>query len=327
MVTLALLGDVMLGRGVNTEVAVRPPASFWGDALPLLGEADAGFANLECALTPTLQRWQATPKVFYFRADPGAVAVLQAANIRYVSLANNHTLDYGYQGLRDTIACLDAAGIAHSGAGETLAEAQRPALVKAGDLTVGVIAATDNEPPFAATADRPGTHYLPISTEPATLAMIAQLVAQAREAGAALVVLSLHWGPNMVTVPPPHFRAFARAVIDGGIDIVYGHSAHVFQGVERYRQGLILYDTGDALDDYAVDPELRNDWSFLFFVEVAPPGKVQRLRLVPLRLAYARTGLAHGEEAAAICARMTALSAALGTRLRPGEGGLVLPLA
>src|SRR5262249_24064988 len=127
---VALVGDVMLGRGVAAEIEQRPPASFWGDALPLLRRADLVVAGLECAITHASVPWTRTPKVFHFRAPPAAVQVLRAAEIGLVALANNHTLDFEVAGLLDTIAFLDAAGIAHAGAGRNLAAARRPAIVE-----------------------------------------------------------------------------------------------------------------------------------------------------------------------------------------------------
>jgi poly-gamma-glutamate synthesis protein (capsule biosynthesis protein) len=117
----------------------------------------------------------------------------------------------------------------------------------------------------------------------------------------------------MVTAPPAPFREFAHATIDAGFDLVHGHSAHVFQGIEIYRGRPIFYDTGDFIDDYRVDAKLRNDWSFIFLADVAQPPRVERVRLIPTRLTYARVDLATGDEAKAICARMIERCAALGT--------------
>src|SRR6059058_2005009 len=114
---LALVGDVMLGRGVAEEIARRPPESFWGDTLPLLREADLVVAGLECAVTTHPVPWTRWPKVFHFKTPPQATDVLRAAGVQLVSLANNHVLDFGVQGLLDTLDHLDAAGIAHAGAG------------------------------------------------------------------------------------------------------------------------------------------------------------------------------------------------------------------
>ena len=136
-------------------------------------------------------------------------------------------------------------------------------------------------------------------------------------------MFSNHWGPNMVQRPKAVFRRFARAVIDLGVDIYYGHSAHVFQGVEIYRGKPILYDTGDFIDDYAVNPELRNDWSFLFRVSVEE-GSLERLDLIPVKLSYARVDLATGGERESILNRMERLSAEMGAVFARREGALVL---
>lgn len=325
IMTLAFVGDVMLGRLVNDEIPSRSPDSFWGSTLPVLREADAVFANLECAITTDGRVWSRTPKAFHFHADPAAVAVLRAGNIRCVSLANNHTLDFETEGLLDTLRYLDEAGIAHAGAGRTIEEAMRPALVRLADLTVGVIALTDNEPPFAARPNRPGTWYTEIRSDPPVLDPIGERVRQLRDEGADLIVLSVHWGPNMVQAPPRRFREFARAVLDRGVDLLHGHSAHIFQAVERYGRGLILYDTGDFLDDYAVDSKLRNDWSFIFLVEADRSG-LRCLRMLPVRLHLARVDRAEDEEFEAIRDRMAALCAEFDTPVRPTAEGLELTL-
>jgi poly-gamma-glutamate capsule biosynthesis protein CapA/YwtB (metallophosphatase superfamily) len=319
-VTLAFVGDVVLARGLNAMMARRSPESFWGNVLPLLYSADAVIANLECAVTKQTRHWQKSPKMFYLRADPCAIEVLRAARIRCVSLANNHTLDFGEEGLRDTLSYLDAAGIQHTGAGRDLAEAAEPAMIDAAGLRVAILSFTDNEPSFAAGRDHPGTNYLEIATDPPVLARVEQAALRARQLAAQLVILSLHWGPNMVRRPPTEYCAFARATLNLGIDVIHGHSAHVFQGVERHQQRLVLYDTGNILDDFPSDPDFRNDWSFIFFVEADQTG-LHCVRLVPVRLNYGRVDLAAGAEFKAIVNRMYGLCAALGTyALRTSEG-------
>ncbi len=321
MITLALTGDVMLGRGVNETLGAARPEEPWGDVLPLLHSADLRLINLECAITEHKQPWSRTSKVFHFRADPlAALRVLEAAHIEACSLANNHTLDFEEQGLLDTLAHLDAAGIRHAGAGRDGEEAARPAILEGG---VALVAFTDNEPPFAAGPGKPGTNYLPVSVEPEVLRRVEEAIGTAREAGARTVVFSNHWGPNMVERPRDVFRRFARAVVDLGADVYYGHSAHVFQGVEIYRGKPILYDTGDFIDDYAVDPRLRNDRSFLFRVSMED-GALERLELFPVILPYARVELARGTEREAILDRMVSLSVEMGTAFDRGEDRLVL---
>jgi len=326
MITLALVGDVMLGRGVDEALKdYGRPEEPWGDALPVLDAADLRLINLECAITTHDRPWNRTPKTFHFRADPSrAVGVLRAARIDACSLANNHTMDFEEVGLLDTLVHLDAAGIRHAGAGRNLEEAARPVVLDAPDAEkVALLAFTDNEPPFAAGVARPGTNYLPTSLEPEVLNRVEAAIAGAREAGADTILFSEHWGPNMRERPRGLFRRFAHAVVDRGADVYYGHSAHVFQGVEIYRGKPILYDTGDFIDDYAVDARLRNDRSFVFRVSVEG-GALRRLELIPVVLSYARTELAAGEEREEILARMKRLSAEMGTRLLRREGALVL---
>jgi poly-gamma-glutamate synthesis protein (capsule biosynthesis protein) len=301
------------------------PESFWGDVLPVLRAADAVVANLECAITASPEPWDRTAKVFHFRARPEAVAVLRAANVRCVSLANNHTLDYRETGLLETLSNLEAAGIRAVGAGPDLDTARAITVIDAGGVRLGVAAFTDNEPPFAAGPTRPGTSYLDIGGDPQAPQLVAHAVSAVRDAGADLVVLSLHWGPNMVVSPPPRFRDFARAAIDGGVDLVFGHSAHVFQGLEVYGQRPILYDTGDFLDDYAIDAKLRNDWSFLFLLDVED-ARMQKLRLRPVRLTYAEVNFAAGDELDAIRTRMRVLCREFDTRLTDTEEGLEIAL-
>jgi len=327
MITLALTGDVMLGRKVAEALNdYMRPEEPWGDVMPLLDAADLCIINLECAITDYEQPWTRTPKVFHFRTQPSAIETLRTARVDACSLANNHTLDFEEQGLLDTLEHLDAAGIRHAGAGRNREEAADPAIltVPADDTPrVALLAFTDNEPPFAAGIDRPGTNYLPVSLKPDVLQRVKGAVSAVREMGVDTVIFSNHWGPNMVQRPREIFRRFARAVIDLGVDIYYGHSAHVFQGVEIYRGKPILYDTGDFIDDYAVDPELRNDWSFLFQVSVVE-GRFERLDLTPVKLSYARVDLATGGERETILNRMERLSAEMGTVFARRKGALVL---
>src|ERR671912_2823895 len=173
MIALALTGDVMLGRKVAEALNYHMrPEEPWGDVMPLLDAADLRIINLECAITDNEQPWTRTPKGFRFRAEPSAIGTLRTARIDACSLANNHTLDFEEQGLLDTLEPLDTAGIRHAGAGRNREQAADPAIltVPADHVRrVALLALTDNEPPFAAGIDRPGTNYLPVSLKPDVL--------------------------------------------------------------------------------------------------------------------------------------------------------------
>ena len=177
---------------------------------------------------------------------------------------------------------------------------------------IGFIAATDNEPDFVAGEDKPGSNYLRINLQQDTLTHLEEDIQRAKAQGAQLIILSLHWGPNMVQAPGGRFRSFAQKAIEMGVDIIHGHSAHLFHGIEFYQNGVIFYDTGDFLDDYATDPDLRNDWSFVFLIELKDQ-EIHKVKARPVLLEYAQTNMATGLEAQEIMARMVKLCEPFGT--------------
>lgn len=275
-------GDVMLGRHVNERQRSRPGSAVWGDALADLRSLDGVCVNLECCLSTRGTPWQRTRRAFHFRADPDwAVPALREANVSVAALANNHVLDYEEPALLDTLDALEEGGIAYAGAGRDAAEAFRPATASAGDCTVGVLSLTDNTPEYAASEDGPGTAHVEMDPENAETRAAVRGALDALDAD--LVVASLHWGPNMREHPPDRFREFAHWLVDEGVDVVHGHSAHVFQGVEDYRGRPVVYDAGDFVDDYAVDFDLRNDRSFLYELH-AVDGRPDRLVCHPTEI-------------------------------------------
>lgn len=304
----------MLGRAVNDTVRRMGPAYPWGNVLPYLQAFDLSIVNLECVIAASETPWAPDSKSFHFRADPIAIESLQLAGIDCVTIANNHILDYGQEALAEMLTRFDAVGIRHAGAGRNLAEAQRAAILEAQGITVAVIASTDNEPQWLATVDEPGTNWIPVLPEDQVVTSIRAGIERCRRAGAGLVVYSNHWGPNMTERPSARFREFARAVIDAGADVYFGHSAHVFQGIEIYRGKPILYDAGDFVDDYAVDPRLRNDQGLLFRLEIAAT-RVERVELIPLIIRRCQVNIADGEERWAIGERIRRLSAEFGAEV------------
>ncbi len=328
--TLAFVGDVMLGRGIDALSGSRPPESFWGDTLPLLHAADGVVANLECPITHSGPRWRRTWKAFRFRASPCAVDLLKAANIRAVYLANNHILDFEWRGVSETLAHLDAAGIAHAGAGRDSRDAAQPVLFKVAGRRIGLIGLTDNVAVFAAGPRAAGTNHVRIRPDHATLGLIDLQIRGLREAGAEAVILSAHWGPNLRTWPPARFKAFARCAVDLGVDVFHGHSAHLFQGVEAYAGGIILYDTGDFLDDYWIFPGVRTDRSFVFSIRFTEDrtGRLRPAHLSMMPVSQARTAvrLARGAESRAIRRRMQRRCQALGTPVTWTDHGLEVAL-
>ena len=316
-VTVALVGDTMLGRGVARSLATTPPEALVApEVRAALGQADLVVLNLECCISERGQPWEAPGKPFFFRAPPRAVELLVLLRTDCVTLANNHALDYGFDALADTLDNLTAAGIASVGAGPDLERARRPVTLVAGGLRVAVLGVTDHPPDFAAGPDRPGVAFADLARQ--VPGWLAELV---REAGAQadITLVSPHWGPNMTTAPVRHVRRAATALLDAGATLIAGTSAHVPHGVA----GRVLYDLGDFLDDYRVDPRLRNDLGLLFLVTLDRAGPL-RLEALPLKLEYCHTRLATGEDAAWMRHRFRTASAALGTTVQDMAGRLII---
>ncbi len=311
-IRLALLGDVMLGRGVNAALRERGPDYPWGDTLPLLGRADLRLCNLECVLSDRGRPWSRPSKAFHFRSDAANLDVLARAQIDAVALANNHVLDYEHDALVDMLDRLDAAGIGRAGAGRDVADAARPAVLEAAGWRVGLVAFTDNEPGWEAGEARSGVCHVPADpSTPAARALVDRVAAESDAVDA--LVVSAHWGPTWGEEPPPGHVELARALVDAGARVVFGHSPHTFRAIEPRGDGLILYSAGDFIDDYAVDELERNDWSAIFEVEL-DAGGVRALRVTPTVIRGCAARLALGAEREAIARKLGRLCAARGTR-------------
>jgi poly-gamma-glutamate capsule biosynthesis protein CapA/YwtB (metallophosphatase superfamily) len=316
-VTVALAGDTMLGRGVARTLATTPPPALVApEVRDALGQADLVVLNLECCISERGRPWDAPGKPFFFRAPPRAVELLVLLGVDCVTLANNHALDYGFDALADTLDHLATAGIAAVGAGADLEQARRPAILAAGGLRVAVVGVTDHPADFAAGPGRPGVAFADLGRR-----VPDWLLEDIREADAEAdaTLVTPHWGPNMTSAPVRHVRRAASELVEAGATLVAGHSAHVPHGVA----GRVLYDLGDFLDDYRIDPRLRNDLGLLFLVTLDERGPV-RLDALPLKLEFSHTRLAAGEDAAWMRRRFRAACADLGTELEEAAGRLLI---
>ncbi|MBO1413555.1 CapA family protein [Streptomyces sp. FH025] len=321
--TVALAGDTMLGRGVAEALrhAPTPATLLSAEVRELLAGADLVVLNLECCVSGRGERWPDPDKPFFFRAPPSAAAVLAELGVDCVTLANNHALDYGFDALTDTCDLLERAGVRTVGAGRDASAAREFAVLEAGGARLAVVGVTDHPEEYAAGARRPGVAWAELRT--GVPDWLTELVARAsREADAVLV--TPHWGPNMTSHPPSHVRAAAPRLLTAGATLVAGHSAHVFHGVAES----VLYDLGDFIDDYAVDPALRNDLGLLFLVTLDGPDRAHlapvRLDAVPLFLDFCHTRLARGEEWEWIRERFTTACAELGTDVDERAGRLTV---
>jgi poly-gamma-glutamate synthesis protein (capsule biosynthesis protein) len=333
-VLLLLCGDVMTGRGIDqilphpgdprlcepyvqsaldyVELAervhgpIRRPVAFdyvWGDALDELKRArpDARIVNLETAVTG---RGDCAPKGINYRMHPANLPCLTAAAIDCCALANNHVLDWGEDGLLDTLDSLTAAGLKTAGAGRDAAAAAAPAIVdlaaRGRVLVFGCGSESSGIPPaWRAAASRPGVNLVADLSDSAIGSIAAQVRAVKRPGD--IAVLSLHWGYNWDYRIPQWQRRFAHGIVDrAGIDIVHGHSSHHAKAIEVHRGKLILYGCGDFLNDYegiGGEEEFRPNLVLMYLPTVDPgDGRLLALSMVPLRLRRFRLERATAEE-------------------------------
>jgi len=314
-VKLALAGDTMLGRGVADRLASVPPSALFSDGVVAAAhEADLFVLNLECAISDRGQRWPDPRKPFFFRAPPVAVEALRHLGVGCVTLANNHALDFGTAALLDTCRHLADANIEWVGAGTDESAARTPVVIELGGLRVAVVGVTDHPSDFAASVDRPGVAHADLRRRTPDW-----LLDTVRHVDADVVVVTPHWGPNMVSEPVAHVRSAAATLLGAGATMIAGHSAHVFHGVADR----VLYDLGDFIDDYARDPVLHNEFGLLWLVTF--DGNVPtRVEAVPLTLEYCHTRLADRDEGAWIADRFRRACAAVGTDVAEEGGRLVV---
>ncbi len=314
--TLTLAGDVMLGRGVEKKMAEG--ANIWGDVKPILQKSNITHINQEFVFTTTEET--GTEKAFYFKADPKHVKSLLAAGIDSVSLANNHSLDYGIAGLNETFLTLTQAGIQYSGAGTNLTNAQTPSCILSRGKKICFISFTNNMPEWGATPDKPGVFYLPILEK--YLPPLLEVIKKTKAAGADLIVVSAHWGRNWDKRPPEGFAEFARAAIDAGTDIFHGHSGHIIQGIEWYKDKPIFYCMGDLVDDYAVQSG-RNDLGYVATVTINTDLKIEKAEIYPTKIVDRVASLAKKKDFKWVEKALKDRSKGYGTELEEKTGVII----
>ena len=288
--TVVLAGDAMLGRDFNDLYDADPNYQAFRELDDATRDADMIAFNLETTITTSEDIWLG--KNFNFKLDPRHAASAlgsfpgQPSVPRVLSLANNHSLDFGVAGLLETMATLDAHGMRRVGAGVDFDESRTPLVLTTDDgVRIGIIAASSVcscDGSWSATADSPGMWQID-SDDPSDLV---DAVRELRPRVDWLVIM-LHWGPNWVTEwPIAWMEDLAEDLAGAGADVIVGTSAHHVLPVERHGLTLVLNGTADFIDDYANPHEgFRNDISYLARVRLEPDQEAA-LELVPLRVEH-----------------------------------------
>lgn len=364
-ITLFLCGDVMTGRGVdqilphpsdpilyesyvknakdyaslaeNVHGKIERNVSYtyvWGEALNNLKQRnpDIRLINLETSITTSSNYWKS--KGINYRMHPENIKLISAANINACSLANNHTLDWGYEGLEETIKCLNKEKIKYSGAGKNLQEASTPIIlhVKGTRVLIFGIGMTNSGIPFSwkASSNKAGLQVFTNYSE-LTLQEIKHRVNKYRKPGD-IVILSMHWGDNWGYEISDDEKYFAHKLIDFcGVDVIHGHSSHHIKGFEMYKKKLILYGCGDFINDYegiSGFEDYRSDLCLQYFLKLNPvTGNLSALEMIPGQIKKFRINRASNEDAIWILNRINRECGPFGLHLvKNDENILLLPI-
>ncbi|MFP6687510.1 MAG: CapA family protein [Polyangiaceae bacterium] len=298
MITVSAVGDCALGDlrdgagapgSFSAELALQsdPMAYPFSGVSSVLAGDDLTIANLEGALT---NRRTPITDGLAIRGRPDYAAILTRGHVELVGLANNHSSDYGLRGLRDTRRSLEQHGISHFGFGTIDRRVIRGVLV----VNLGYIGGRDRT----------------------LIRMVRDIERESKTA--AIVIVSLHWGLELVDVPDMVQRRLGRAAVRAGADLVLGHHPHVLQGIETYRGRHIVYSLGNFV--FGANSQPRHTQSMIyqeqFFLE---QGRLKRVegRVLPVRISSTthrndfRPQLLEGHERTRLLARLDRLSAAL----------------
>ena len=210
------------------------PAAVYGDLLPLLRRADLRIVNCECALTRADRPVWKSGAVF--KGEPEHVHGLAVVPFEVACLANNHVLDYGVPGFRESLRVLRRAGIRTVGAGLTEDQAYAPLTCRVNGVSVHVVNFSEGED-LTASRSGPGVFGWDIPK-------VQALVRRCKKQGGVVIAIG-HCGLEYVPYPPPYVVSAFRAIVDAGADAVIGHHPHVPQGIEWYGGRPILYSLGN----------------------------------------------------------------------------------
>lgn len=234
---IILGGDIFAGERMHSRFQSDGIDSFVREIYDITKKADLHFANLEAPITT--RDTTGVDKQYLLKSSPSHTAnLLKKLNLNAVTLANNHILDYGKEGLFETINYLEAIQISYTGAGSNRNRASQPVYFEKKEKKVGLVSFSNTFPrSFWATKDQPGAAY----GSPEQVRRRVKEVSR----NADYTIISFHWGNELDTRPKRYQRRLARLAVDSGADVVFGHHPHSIQPFEEYRDGIIFYSLGN----------------------------------------------------------------------------------
>ncbi len=265
-------GDVNLDPRFTKIIQKYGYGWVWHGLNGIFKRDDLTVINLECSITT---RGKKAPKSFTFRAPPEALKAVKAAGVEVANLGNNHSQDYGVVGMMDTLKYLKQYGIKPVGVGKNLAQAMKPALFNIKGWRIAVVG-------FGGVV--PGNHWLAGPNQPGMASgddiptMVRSVKAAKKVAD--LVIVTIHWGIELTRRPPPEDVVRAKAMIDAGADIIFGHHAHRLQPLEFYKGRPIFWSLGNFIWPRRLTPGARTAIAEV----LVSPNKTFKARFIPSKL-------------------------------------------
>ncbi|MBK9178471.1 MAG: CapA family protein [Acidimicrobiales bacterium] len=216
------------------------PGGMLSAIAPVLGQADVAVVNLETAITTG---GTPAPKTYVFRAPPSAFTALAAAGVDVASMANNHGMDFGTDGLRDSLAASQQAGLPVIGIGEDAARAYAPHVVDVRGQRIAIIGATQVLDDNLISAWTAGEGKPGVASAKEVDRLVGEVQAARQQADT--VVVFLHWGIEKDTCPSAAQQELAQTLADAGADVIVGGHAHRLQGAGRLGQAFVAYGLGN----------------------------------------------------------------------------------
>ncbi len=268
--SICFIGDIMLGRDyinnndINTfdsKFKDNTLESIYGTTLSYLANCDLVVGNLETTITNTDEKYE---KAFNYRIKPKNMHLLKINKNMFLSIANNHILDYKEQGMYDTITNLKRLGIKFSGAGSNLDQARAYASFNIKGKRIGIVSCSDHYSYWKSTPNKAGIHYVDYNNYKNLKHYISTI-----KKDFDILILSIHWGANYKRGLLDKYQLFAKDMLESGVDIIHGHSSHHVKCIRHDGKKIIMYSVGDFIDDYAINTEYRNDLGMIVRVIIS----------------------------------------------------------
>ena len=293
--SIIFVGDIILSRSVAKKIKAKKDINYpFLKMKDYLNGVDLVFGNLE---NPITDGPEVKTGSMVFHADPGIEQALKNANISIVSLANNHTPNYGKKGLLDTFDYLKKADIKYAGAGKNDIEADKPTIFEIQGIKFAFLAYNDSDvipASYGAGANRAGTNLMSIKK-------LTEAVKKAKSQ-ADLVIISMHSGKEYTENINDSQKKFARAAIDAGAELVIGHHPHVVQRVEKYKDKYIFYSLGNFIFDQMWSEDTKKGIAAKIFFNKTGVGKIE---ITPIKIEdYSQPKILIGQEVPGLMNRL-----------------------